>query len=242
MDLNTVKLDWLDPSTLKAPFANGQTYQGVYLLAPLGVGIVEICESILLFIDIAVAHVVAWVDKAGDYGVAKVHRHLEEKKLDHFVLQPTMFMDNFIIIYSESIREKSEIKSDTPNAKIPMISALDIGHFAAKALLNDKNEHNEQRVLGPELITMDQAAKVLSDVLGRRIEHKVVSPEEMVNYYFSRPGLGWTKEFAQFVVMAEAMVDAGSQERLVGLPNTLVGEETFRQWVQRFKYKFESSS
>jgi hypothetical protein len=64
----------------------------------------------------------------------------------------------------------------------------------------------------------------------------------MVNYYFSRPGLGWTKEFAQFVVMAEAMVDAGSQERLVGLPNTLVGEETFRQWVQRFKYKFESSS
>jgi hypothetical protein len=64
--------------------------------------------------------------------------------------------DNFIIMYSESIREKSEIKSDTPNAKIPMISALDIGHFAAKALLNDKNEHNEQRVLGPELITMDQ--------------------------------------------------------------------------------------
>jgi uncharacterized protein YbjT (DUF2867 family) len=97
---DTVKLDWLDPSTLKAPFANGQTYQGVYLLAPLGVGIVEICESILLFIDIAVAHGVrhfvllsgSMVDKAGDYGVAKVHRHLEEKKLDHFVLQPTMFM------------------------------------------------------------------------------------------------------------------------------------------------------
>ncbi|KAF6745062.1 NmrA family protein [Ephemerocybe angulata] len=247
---DSVKLDWDDPSTLEAPFANGQTYQSVYLVSPLGLGVVDICKNIIAFIDVAVKHGVSrfvllsgsMVDKAGEYGVAKVHQYLEEKKLDHFVLQPTMFMDNFLLTYAKGIREKDVIETDTPNAKVPMISVKDIGRFSAEALLKDKSDITEMRVLGPELVTFDQAAEILTRVLGRKITHQVVPPEKVVENYVSIPKLGWSKEFAQFVVMAGGAVDAGSEERLFGLPNTLFGEETFEQWAERFKSSFAPST
>lgn len=95
---DSVKLDWADPATLGSPFAAGQTYQGVYLLQPFG--LTDVSENINSFVDIAVAHGVqrfvllsgSMVDKAGDYGTARIHKYLEEKNLDHFVLQPTMFI------------------------------------------------------------------------------------------------------------------------------------------------------
>lgn len=98
---DSVKLDWSDPSTLEAPFANGQTYQGVYLLSPMGLAeVVDVTPNIISFIDIAAARGVSrfvfmsgcMVDKSGDHGHAKIHRHLEAKKLEHLVLKPPMFM------------------------------------------------------------------------------------------------------------------------------------------------------
>lgn len=101
---DAVKLDWSDPSTLEAPFANGQTYQGVYLLSPMGLaGVTDVTPNIISFIDIAAARGVSrfvfisgcMVDKKSDFGHAKIHRYLEEKKLDHLVLKPPMFMGEF---------------------------------------------------------------------------------------------------------------------------------------------------
>lgn len=74
--------------------------------------------------------------------------------------------DNFIPMYAENIREKDEIKSQMPNAKVPMISVLDIGRFAVKALLNDRNERTAQKVVGPELLTFD----------GVRLSHQILVP------------------------------------------------------------------
>ncbi|KAJ3543927.1 hypothetical protein NMY22_g2965 [Coprinellus aureogranulatus] len=248
---DAVKLDWSDPSTLEAPFADGQTYEGVYLLSPMTLaGVVDVTPAIINFINIAAARGVkrfvfisgCMVDKNGDHGHAKIHKHLEAKNVDHLVLKPPMFMDNLLVIYAKSIRDNDEIVSDTPNAKFPMISVEDIGRLAAKAFLNEKNEHTEQYMVGPELLTLDQAAEILSDVLGRKITHRVVKPDEMVEFYMSiGPELGWSREMAQFVVMAEALIDAGAQEKIVAYPNNLVGEETFRQWVERFKHVFTRS-
>ena len=43
-----------------------------------------------------------------------------------------------------------------PNAKIPMVSVSDIAQFALGVFLDEKNEHTEQRIIGPELLTYDQ--------------------------------------------------------------------------------------
>lgn len=81
-----------------------------------------------------------------------------------------------------------------------------------------------------------QAADILSDVLGRRISHTVVSVEELMAYYSEM--CGYPPEYANFVIPAELRNDAGAQESWWGRPDNLVGKETVGQWAERFKSKF----
>lgn len=85
-------------------------------------------------------------------------------------------------------------------------------------------------------------AGILSEVLGRKITHKVVSAEEMLAYYVSLPELGWPEPVAKMIVAAEKAVDAGCEERLAAQRDNLVGEETFRQWAERFKSHFSRAA
>jgi uncharacterized protein YbjT (DUF2867 family) len=180
----SVKLDWTDVSTFQNPFKiSGININSVYLLSPPGS--VDVADNINQFVDIAVSNGAkrfvlmsgSSIEKEMDFGNAKVWKHLDEKKLDYFALRPTWFMgsnfchsanytmtntifisstDNFLGFHAKSIREHDEFKSVMPNAKIPLISVVDIAQVAFKAFLADKNERTDQRILGPELVTYDQ--------------------------------------------------------------------------------------
>ncbi|KAJ3543928.1 hypothetical protein NMY22_g2964 [Coprinellus aureogranulatus] len=244
---DSVKLDWTDPSTLDAPFKSGEPIRGVYILLPPGY--VDPSENVKTFIDDTVAHGVqrfvllsgsAVLKEAQGFGISTVWRYLEAKGHDYFALRPTWFTDNFYEMYGKDIRERNEFLTVMPKAKMPLVSVEDIAKFAVNAFLNDKNDRNEQRIIGPELITYDQAAQVLSDVLGRKITHRVVTPEELTEHYVGL--FGWPKPYAQFLVGIELECDAGSQEQWWGKPENAVGAETVRQWAERFKEKLSLPS
>ena len=95
----SVKLDWADVSTFENPFKiPGVTISSVYLLSPPGA--VDVSGGINQFVDIAVSHGVkrfvlmsgSSIEKEMDFPHSKVWKHLDEKKLDYFVLRPTWFM------------------------------------------------------------------------------------------------------------------------------------------------------
>ena len=67
------------------------------------------------------------------------------------------FTDNFYEFYGKDIRERDEFLTVMPNAKMPLISVEDIAKLAVKVFLAEKNDRNEQRIIGPELVTYDQA-------------------------------------------------------------------------------------
>ncbi|KAJ2917889.1 hypothetical protein MD484_g2501, partial [Candolleomyces efflorescens] len=239
----SVKLDWMDVSTLENPFKNpGSVIKSVYLLVPPGY--IDPSENIKHFIDIAVSNGVkrfvllggSAVEKQGDFGLSKVWRYLDEKRLDHFTLRPTWFIDNFLEFHGKDIREHDEFKSVMPNAKIPLISVAEIAEVARQAFLNEKNERTEQRIIGPELVTYDQVAEILTEVLCRKITHKVVTPEELTNHYAKE--LGWPLEYAQFLVQAEQYVDAGLEERWWGYMENITGKETVREWAKKNRSNF----
>ncbi|KAJ2924488.1 hypothetical protein H1R20_g12593, partial [Candolleomyces eurysporus] len=243
----SVKLDWMDDSTFQNPFKiSGVEINSVYLLLPPGY--VDPSENIKQFIDIAASNGVkrfvllsgSAVEKDAEFGISKVWKYLDEKKLDYFALRPTWFIDNFLEFHGKDIREHDEFKSVMPNAKIPLISVADIGQVALKVFLSDKNERTDQRIIGPELVTYDQVADILTEVLGRKITHKVVTQEELTDHYSK--ALGWPLNYAQFLVQAEQYVDAGSEERWWGNPENIDGKETVREWAKRNKINFAPAS
>ncbi|KAJ2928185.1 hypothetical protein H1R20_g8907, partial [Candolleomyces eurysporus] len=243
----STKLDWLDASTFQNPFKlPGVEIKSVYLLLPYGY--IDPSENIKQFIDIAVSNGAkrfvllsgSGHEKDADFGISKVWRYLDEKELDYIALRPTWFIDNFLEFHGKDIREHDEFKSVMPNAKIPLISVADIGQVALNVFLNDKNERTDQRIIGPELVTYDQVADTLTEVLGRKITHKVVTPEQLSDHYSN--SLGWPLQYAQFVVQAEQYVNAGSEERWWGNPENINGQETVREWAERNKLKFAPAS
>jgi uncharacterized protein YbjT (DUF2867 family) len=101
----SVKLDWMDVSTFENPFQiPGADIKSVYLLLPPGY--VDPSDNIKQFIDIAVSNGVkrfvllsgSAVEKDADFGISKVWRYLDEKKLDYFALRPTWFIGMYILI------------------------------------------------------------------------------------------------------------------------------------------------
>jgi uncharacterized protein YbjT (DUF2867 family) len=180
---DSVKLDWMDPSTLDNPFDSGEPIRGVYILLPPGY--VDPSENIKAFVDAAVTHGVqrfvllsgsAVAKEAQGFGISTVWRYLDERKLDYFALRPTWFIgmivhsclliitfswnscftDNFYELYGKNIRGSDEFLTVMPNAKMPLISVEDIAKLAVKVFLAEKNDRTEQRIIGPELVTYDQ--------------------------------------------------------------------------------------
>ena len=64
--------------------------------------------------------------------------------------------DNFHQFDGNSIRESNQFTTVMPNAKVPFVTAEDIGRLAFTALTNEKNDRSDQYVIGPELLTYDQ--------------------------------------------------------------------------------------
>ncbi|KAJ3550386.1 hypothetical protein NMY22_g524 [Coprinellus aureogranulatus] len=240
----SVKFDWTDESTLDAPFTRGEPIQGVYIMVPPG--FFDPSENIIAFIDKAVAHgVKRFVVLAGSaiekhHDAAKVWRYLDDKQLDYFVLRPTAFMENFHKFDGPSIRERNEFTTVIPTAKVPFVSAEDIGRVAFKALTSEKNDRTDQYVVGPELLTYDQVADILSEVLGRKITHKTITGEQMTKVYTDI--LGWAPAISEHIVKAQLDMEAGSAERLFSNPDSAVGKVTFREWAEKHKDKLAPAS
>lgn len=113
--------------------------------------------------------------------VSAIH-HVEQIFLGAFkdvvVLRPAFFMENFLrdiptlkdgVIYSP-------LATDAP---FPMVATRDIGAKVAEALTAPAGGHRFVGIHGPKDITYQQATRILSDALGRPVQHVQVTLEQM---------------------------------------------------------------
>ena len=91
-------------------------------------------------------------------------------------LRPGYFMENFFL-QAQSIFENGTFSFPyAADHAIPLVSTDDIGDTAAQYLLSNKwSGHWKLNLMGPESITMPQAAMCISKALGRKIEYRQTS-------------------------------------------------------------------
>jgi len=176
-----IKFDWLDSSTFPNPFRHQfpgkESISAIYLVRP------EIAEPELPtndFIDYALREhrVKRFVLLAGNHvepggpQLGNVWQHLLDLEVEYCVLRPTWFMENFSEgEHLTTIRGEGKIYTACGDGKVPFISAGDIAAVAFRALLNEKAQNTDYRLLGAELLTHDEVATKLSSLLGREIVH-----------------------------------------------------------------------
>jgi uncharacterized protein YbjT (DUF2867 family) len=104
-------------------------------------------------------------------------KKVEASGIPFTLLRPNSFMQNVVNFFSASIRAQNTFFLPGGNARISHIDVRDIASAAAVALTGEGHEGRAYDLSGPEALTYQQIAGLLSRLLGRTITY-VNLPEE----------------------------------------------------------------
>lgn len=112
-------------------------------------------------------------------GLYDVEQKFNRQLADVTHLRPAYFMEN-TFFHLPTIAAQGEIYAPVPgNQAMPMVAAADIAEAAARRLLDPRWRGQQVRyLLGPEDISYEEIADVLSEELGRPVDYVEVSLEQ----------------------------------------------------------------
>jgi ergot alkaloid biosynthesis protein len=222
-----VRFDWADPSTHEEALAG---VDRMYLLAP---AFVEDPSTLMVpFIERALARgvrrVVLLSSSAlpeGTPGLGRVHRLLRERAPEWAVLQPSWFMQNFVNAHHHhgvTLLRDGLMMTSTGDGHVGFVDADDIAEVAARALADTSSHDTAHVITGPQALSYDDIAAILSRVAGRPIRHVHVSAAEAQRRMMSA---GMPERYAGFLVQLDEAIRAGAEARVTDTVSRVTGRE-----------------
>jgi uncharacterized protein YbjT (DUF2867 family) len=138
------------------------------------------------------------------------------------------FIDN-IIRQKEPIKQQGMFFSPiSGDRKVPTCATRDIAAVAAKLLLDSSwNGHEDVPVLGPEDLSFNDMAEVMSDVLSKRVRFQKISFEAYKAGFIER---GMSEAMAQGMTDMAAAKNEGLDNAELRTPQSST-PTSFRQWA-----------
>jgi uncharacterized protein YbjT (DUF2867 family) len=106
---------------------------------------------------------------------AKLEEHLRSSGLQHTIVRPVFFMENWWRGFGESIRIGQLQQPLSPTAKLQMIAVDDIGAFAALAFEHPGKWRNRTFSLAGDELSMQQIADAFSRATARDVKYVQIS-------------------------------------------------------------------
>ena len=122
-------------------------------------------------------------DLKADVEAMRLHRQvekvIEESGIPYTFLRPNEFMQGFINFQGSSIKNNGAFYIPAEDAKVSMVDVRDIAAVAVKALVDGERHYNKTyMVTGPEALSYHQAAEILSNATGKKIDYVNISDQE----------------------------------------------------------------
>ncbi|HEX6887157.1 MAG TPA: NmrA family NAD(P)-binding protein, partial [Candidatus Nanopelagicales bacterium] len=103
---------------------------------------------------------------------AKIEAWLRDSGLAWTFVRPSFFMENLSTTHAPDIRDRDAIIVPAGSGRTAFVAASDIAEVAAAALLDPAAHRNRAWTpTGPEALTYDEVAAILTDTLGRPIRY-----------------------------------------------------------------------
>ena len=220
----TVRFDWYDPDTHAGAVAG---VDRVYLVPPLQD--TQPHTVMLPFLEAARAAGVRRpvllsnsLVSAGDPMAGTVHQAITEMFDEWAVLRPTWFMQNVIGTHAHaaSIRATSAIVTSSGSGRVAFVDAGDIAEVGVEALLASEALNTDLILTGPEPLSYDEVAAILTETSGRTIRHEHMEHAEEIAYY---EGLGLPTNTARFLVGMDAVVASNVEARTTDVVERITG-------------------
>jgi uncharacterized protein YbjT (DUF2867 family) len=229
-----VRFDWYDPSTHAAALDGADR---VYLIPPpadpdpAAVMVPFLRQARTAGVHRAVLLSSSAIPEGGP-AVGSVHRVLPDLVEQWAVLRPSWFMQNFTGEHAHalSIRECGSILTATGNGRIGFIDAEDIAAVAFHALTNERAPDTDLVLTGPEALSYDDIAAIMTEVTGRLVVHRSLSYEQMRD----RLATQIPAEFAAMLAGMDGAIAEGSEDRVTDAVQRLTGRpaRTFRAFLE----------
>lgn len=180
-----LRFDWNNPATFEEAL---QGATGVYLVSP--VMRVDFAGVVSDFLDQAERASVQNVTYLSAYGMehapAEVALRAVELDLEsrgsftHSILRPAWFMQNFSETFLKPVDDEIVVPGGT--GAEAFVNAEDIASVAAATLAEPERHAGRAYVpTGPESLTLDEAAKIISAAAGRTIVYRDTDRDEWVD-------------------------------------------------------------
>ncbi len=230
-----VRFDWYEPATFGDALGGADR---AYLVPP--VGDPDPAAVMLPFLRQArsagVHRVVLLSSSAvpeGGPAVGAVHQALPGLFEQWAVLRPSWFMQNFTGTHghARSIREDGVILTATGTGRVGFVDADDIAAVAVHALTDARSPDTDLVLTGPEALSHDDIATVITEVTGRPVAHRPLTYVQLRD----RLAAQLPAEFAAMLAGMDRAIAEGAEDRTTDTVQRLTGRPPhgFRVVVER---------
>jgi uncharacterized protein YbjT (DUF2867 family) len=223
------RFDWADPSSASA----FDGCDAVYLVAPtdrtdhLAVMQPLLQEAMARGVRRFVLLSSSLLEPGGPM-MGEVHAWLAKSASDWAVLRPSWFMQNFSEgPHAATIREEGIIYTATGAGRVGFIDAEDIAATAAASLTATTPLNSDVVLTGPEALSYDDTAAIITAALGRPVRHVSLGPAALTARFVAK---GLPADYAEMLTRLDADIASGAEDY-----TTLGVEQVTRQRPTSFR-------
>lgn len=247
--------DLTDTKALDGAFAGAE---GVYVMVPPDMSVSDfrahqdaVTESIAAALERSrVTHAVTLssvgADKAEKTGPV-VGLHRMEERLDRIAglnvlhLRAGYFMQNTLAQIAPIQKQGMAMGPISPELKLPMIAARDIGAAAADELLKlDFQSHHTRELLGPRDIAYNECTTIIGKAIGKPDLKYVQPPEDRIRAAMQQ--MGMSADFVNLILEMAAALNTGHMKALEARSARNTTPTTFETFVhEEFLLRYKSS-
>jgi uncharacterized protein YbjT (DUF2867 family) len=223
--IEPVQIDYYRPETLVEAVKD---VDRVFLVTPFQSDMVELTSNLLKEIknagnikQIVKLSVLRGDDTDFDIISDKLHRQaekmIEDSGISYTFLCPTFFMQSFANFFPQKIKDQSTFYLPAGDGKVSFVDVRDIAAVAVEVLTNNDGRHNGKayNITGPEAISFGQAARILSQQVGKKISYVSISEDD------ARKGMkdiGWDEWRINFLIELYNIIRLGYLSEIFSSP------------------------
>jgi uncharacterized protein YbjT (DUF2867 family) len=170
--------------------------------------------------------------------IGRWHRYeektIEESGIPYTFLRAGAFMQNFISLFGQTIKNQNAFYLPAGNGKVSFIDVRDIAAVAVKLLLTENGTGHRNTAIditGQEALSYRQAAEILSKVTGKRISYIDIPQEVALK---SMKGLGMEDWLIADFMEFHSIIRAGKASQTTDTVEQILGRKatSFEQFVR----------